>query len=110
MTIATILQVPKTAGEWAIFSFAHARIHQQIRNGLTALGFATGDYVLDPINPGAIPEWQGRVQQAHTEMNGALGLQSNSLEGADFNDPSQTAAWIFLNWQEDNAALEALKL
>jgi hypothetical protein len=108
--IATLLTVPKSPAEWAIFSFAHAQVHQQIRSGLTALGYGTGDYVLDPINLIDIPEWQERVQQAHNEMNGALGLQSNSLEGADFNDHAQTAAWIYLNWQEDDAALRALKL
>jgi hypothetical protein len=108
--IATLLSVPKTPGDWAIFSFAHAQVHQQIRAGLTAAGVATGDYVLDPIPPGQVEEWLIRVQQAHIEMNDALGLQSNSLEGVDFKDAAQTQAWIFLNWQEDNAALAALKL
>jgi hypothetical protein len=108
--IQALLNVPKTPGDWTIFSFAHAQIHQEIRGGLTALGFQTGDYVLDPIPPNAVEEWLGRVQQAHTEMNNALNLQSNSLEGVNFDDAGQTAAWIYLNWQEDNAALAALKL
>lgn len=108
--IATLLTVPKTAADWAIFSFAHAQVHQQIRAGLAAYGVPTGDYVLDPIPPGNIEEWLIRVQEAHIEMNDALGLQSNSLEGVDFNVPSQVQAWIYLNWQEDNAALAALKL
>lgn len=108
--IATLLSVPVTPGDWTIFSFAHAQVHRQISAGLLLRGVPTGDYVLDPIPPGAIDEWQGRVQQAHTEMNQALGLQSNNLQSADFNDANQVQAWIYLNWQEDNAALEALKL
>jgi hypothetical protein len=108
--IATLLSVPKQPSDWSVFSLSHALVHQQIRAGLLANGVRTGDYVLDPINPNEIAEWQQRVQQTHNEMNAALGLQSNSLEGADFSNESQTAAWIFLNWQEDDAALRALKL
>jgi len=108
--IETLLSVPKTPQDWTIFSLAHSLVHQQIRQGLAAQGIKTGDYILDPINPTDIAEWQARVQQTHNEMNAALGLQSNSLEGADFNSPAQTNAWIFLNWQEDQAALAALKL
>jgi hypothetical protein len=107
--IATLLNVPQTQGDWATFGFAHAEVHQAIRKALLdKLGFQTGDYILDPINPDAIDEWLGRVQQAHTEMNDALNLQSNNLQGADFTDPNQTAAWIYLNWQEDNAAMNKL--
>lgn len=108
--IATLLNVPKTPGEWTIFSFAHAQAHQAIRQALAAQGKQTGDYVLDPINHDAIEEWLGRVQQTHIEMNGALGLQSNDLTGVDFDDNNQAAAWFYLNWQEDNAAMVALKI
>jgi hypothetical protein len=110
--IQTLLNVPKTVGDWASFSFAHARVHQAIRQGLAAQGFATGDYVLDPIptDAEAVQEWLGRVQQTHNEMNEGLGLQSNDLTGVDFKDPGQAAAWVYLNWQEDNAAMIALKL
>lgn len=107
--ISTLLSVPKTPGDWTIFAFAHAQVHREIRQALAAQGVATGDYVLDPIPPAAVQEWQARVQQTHDEMNSALGLQSNNLENANFGDANQLAAWIFLNWQEDDAALRALK-
>lgn len=110
--IAHLLNVPKTVGEWAVFSFDHARVHQAIRQGLAATGFRTGDYVLDPMptDPNGVQEWLARVQQTHNEMNEGLGLQSNDLTGVDFNDAGQAAAWVYLNWQEDNAAMIALKL
>jgi hypothetical protein len=111
--IQTLLNVPKTVGEWATFSFSHAQVHREIRQALLSQrGFATGDYVLDPIptERNEVDEWLGRVQQTHNEMNDALGLQSNSLVGVDFSDAGQAAAWIYLNWQEDNAAMVALKL
>jgi hypothetical protein len=108
--ISTLLNVPTTPGEWTIFSFAHAQVHQAIRNALNANGIPTGNYVLDPINTDAIAEWLEAVQQTHTEMNSALGLQSNDLTGVDFRDSRQAEAWIYLNWQEDNAAMAALKI
>jgi hypothetical protein len=110
VNIQLLLNVPTTPREWTRWSFSHAQVHIAIRQALAALGAPTGDYILDPINPGAIEEWLSRVQQTHTEMNGPLGLQSSDLTGVDFNDEAQTVAWIYLNWQEDNAALQALKL
>lgn len=110
MSIQNLLNVPLTPGDWTRWSFAHAQVHRAIRQALAAENFGTGDYILDPINPQAIEEWLSRVQQTHTEMNAALGLQSNDLTGVDFNDAAQTVAWIYLNWQEDNAAMQALKL
>ena len=107
--IATLLTVPKSAADWQIFGFAHAQVHTQIRQALlTKKNYVVGDYILDPINFEAIEEWLGRVQQTHIEMDQALNLASNSLEGVDFNDRNQTEAWIYLNWQEDNAACIAL--
>lgn len=108
--IANLLNVPTTPAEWQLFAFSHARVHQAIRQALAALNFATGDYVLDPINMQAVEEWLESVQQTHFEMNGALGLQSNDLTGVNFADPHQTQAWIYLNWQEDNAACMALNI
>lgn len=109
--IANLLNVPTTPDEWQRFAFAHARVHQAIRQALLSqMNYATGDYVLDPINMSAVQEWLSAVQQTHTEMNDGLSLQSNDLQGVDFSDPHQTQAWIYLNWQEDNAACQALKL
>jgi hypothetical protein len=108
--ISALINVPKSSADWTLWSFNHALIHQQIRTALANLGVATGDYVLDPINPKDVQEWLLRVQQAHSEMNAALGLQSNDLTGVDFSNQAQTAAWIYLNWQEDNAAAAALQI
>ena len=109
--IATLLSVPKTSADWQIFGFAHAQVHAQIRQALlTKKNYMVGDYILDPISFGDLEAWLARVQQTHLEMNQALNLTGGSLEGADLTDPNQTAAWIYLNWQEDNAAMEALQL
>jgi response regulator of citrate/malate metabolism len=103
--IQNMLNAPRTPDDWQIFSLSHARSHQEIRQAIQAqFGVALGDYVLDPINFEAVNEWLERVQQTHTEMNGVLGLQSNDLEWADLKDERQLSAWIYLNWQEDNAA------
>jgi response regulator of citrate/malate metabolism len=107
--IASLLNVPRSDTDWAIFSFAHASTHQEIRQAILArYSVVLGDYVLDPINFSTFQEWLEKVQQTHTEMNGLLGLPSNDLTGLDVQDEGQLAAWIYLNWQEDSAARSAL--
>lgn len=110
MSIQLLLNVPLTPGDWTRWSFAHAQVHRAISQALAANNVATVDFILDPINPQAIEEWLSRVQETHTEMNSALGLQSSDLTGVDFNNAAQTVAWIYLNWQEDNAAMQALRI
>jgi hypothetical protein len=109
--IMSLMNVPQSNLEWQRWGFNHARVHQQIRDALrTKNQYIVGDYILDPIAFDAIDEWLGRVQQTHTEMNTALNLSSNNLENADLTDPNQAAAWIYLNWQEDDAAMRALQI
>lgn len=65
-------------------------------------------YQLDPINFQDPQDFIWRHAQTHTDMNGALGLQSIDLSELDINDPNKVAAWIYSQYQEHNNMHEAL--
>ncbi len=61
-------------------------------------------YPLDPINFQVPTDFLWRHSQTHTEMNGALGLQSIDLSELDLENPNKIQAWIYSNYQEHNNA------
>lgn len=65
-------------------------------------------YQLDPVNFQSPFDFIWRHAQTHTDMNGALGLQSIDLSELDINDPNKVQAWIYSNYQEHNNVHEAL--
>ena len=65
-------------------------------------------YQLDPINFRSPMEFLRRHSQAHTDMNGALGLQSEDLSSVDIEDENKVQAWIYTNYLEHNQARERL--
>lgn len=67
-------------------------------------------YQLDPINLQSPQDFIWHHAQTHTDMNGALGLQSIDLSEIDFEDENALEAWIFSNYQEHNNVHEALEI
>jgi hypothetical protein len=67
-------------------------------------------YQLDPINFESPFDFIRRHAQSHTDMNGALGLQSIDLSELDINDPSKVESWIYSNYQEHNNAHNVLQI
>ena len=65
-------------------------------------------YQLDPINFQSPLEFIKRHAQTHTDMNGALGLQSIDLSEVDIEDENKLQAWIYSNYQEHNNVHEKL--
>lgn len=67
-------------------------------------------YQLDPINFISPADFIWRHAQTHTDMNGALGLQSTDLSTVDLTDENKVAAWIYSNYQEHNNAHNQLEI
>lgn len=67
-------------------------------------------YQLDPVNFENPEDFIWRHAQTHTDMNGALGLQSIDLSELDIHDPNKVAAWIYSQYQEHNNVHEALAI
>lgn len=107
--IPNLLNIPKNDREWDIWAFNHRDHHRLIRDAIQKqYNRNLIEYQLDPINFNEPESWLERNQQSHNDMNGVLNLQSSDLEGVDFENKSQKAAWIYLHWFEHQSA--AIKL
>jgi hypothetical protein len=109
---AELLNVPQTEADWAVWGFAHRDDHLRIRNGIQRrTGINLPEYPLDPIplnDPGEIATWLTTNQLAHNDMNNVLNLVGASLEGVNFANPEEAAAWIYLHRKEHEAAAEVV--
>lgn len=65
-------------------------------------------YQLDPVNFNSPADFIWRHAQTHTDMNGALGLQSIDLSEVDIDDINKLQAWVYSNYQEHNNVHERL--
>lgn len=111
MAVNSLLNTPKTSEEWNSWSFSHAQDHLKIIQAIQQqTGIVLIQYQVDPINFISPFDFLRRHAQTHTDMNGALGLQSIDLSELDINDPKKVEAWIYSNYQEHNNAHEALEI
>lgn len=103
-----LVNVPKTAEDWNLWSLQHRLSHDAIREALLKQGKPTGVYLLDPIYEDEIENWLQRNSQTHIEQTAALGIQSHDIADVDFNDEAATIAWIMVHWQEHHDMERAL--
>lgn len=109
--LAALLNVPRSQGDWAVWSFANADVVAQIRAAvLSKKNIALPTYQLDPIPFGDAETWLSNNQQAHNDFTGALGLPGNDLEHVDLRDQNQLQAWIWLNYWDLSQACTALEI
>jgi len=107
--LADLMNTPRTASDWAVWSFAHRDSHALIRQAIQAkYGVSLTEYALDPIDPEQQERWLARNQLAHNDFNGVLKTQGSNLEQVDFKNPSQLEAWIYLHRLEHEAASDSL--
>ena len=111
MTLAALLNSPKTADDWAVWSYAHRDQHLLIRNAIqSAYGINLNVYVLDPINLQDFNDFLNNNQIAHNDFTGVLGITNNDLSQVDFKDANQEESWIFLHFQEHYDAANKLRI
>ena len=109
--LAALLNVPRSQGDWAIWSFANADAVAQIRAAIFAKkNIALPAYQLDPIPFSDAATWLPNNQQAHNDFTGALGLPGNDLEHVDLRDQNQLEAWIWLNYWDISQACISLEI
>lgn len=99
MPSSSLLNIPRTEEQWAIWSFNHAQQHVEIIQAVKQdIGTDLSQYQLDPINFTDIRSWLERHQQTHVDMNVALNLQSIDLQQVDLKDENQLNSFIYYNW------------
>jgi hypothetical protein len=107
--LVLLLNVPRSHDDWQRWSFAHNQSHLAINQAiLTQKGVNNAAYQLDPIPDDDIPNWLTRNQEAHNDMNAAIGTQSSDLEDTDFRDQRQLESWIYLHFLEHQTAEQIL--
>lgn len=100
----TLLNLPRSEGDFNIWGFAHSQDHGEIVQAAGQKNIALQNYIIYPISPADVAGFLDRHQQYHIDMNNALGLPSVDLSDVDFNNERQFEAWLYLNWQEHQAA------
>ena len=109
--LANLYNVPGNDEERAQWSFSHMAHHRDINAKIyLLLKVALPEYILDPINPNDVGQWEDQHQLMHDAQNQIMGIQGQDLTGIDWNDPNVTAAWIFLNGNEHFQASEILEI
>ena len=109
--LPALLNIPRSEGDWRIWSFNHRDQHDLIRQAiLVKYNINLNAYPLDPIpeSEDGLLQWLAWNQQSHDDFTGVLNLQSSDLESVDFKNASQTEAWIFLHYEEHFSAAAAL--
>jgi hypothetical protein len=111
MSLVYLLNAPRNADEWAIWSYAHRDQHLLIIQAVQAqFGISLTEYQVDPIPFQDLTRFLDNNQQMHDDFNEVLGTQSSDLQLADFRNPSELQAWIYLHRREHETAAEALKI
>lgn len=106
---AVLFEVPRTPQDWDRWGFHHRASHDQIRSAIQAKdGVNLNVYQFDPINPGDFGSFLERNTEAHTDMNGALGLPGVDLEELDPQDEKQLVGWIWRHALEHRTAEDTL--
>jgi|SRR5665213_135706 len=109
MSIASLINVPKTFQEWQSWSFTHKIQHDAINRAVLAKKSKTLiERILDPINKEVPDVFLQNNSQLHLDICALLGIEGSDLLSVDWQDEKQLGNWIYLHWQEHsnfNAAL-----
>lgn len=109
--LALLLESPRTPEGWIRWSFHHRQSHAAIRDAIQKQkNISLIDYQLDPITQEDLQDWLQRNSQSHSDMLGALGLQSEDLLDVDFRDQQQAQAWIYLHYFDHYTAETTLEI
>ena len=109
--LADLYNVPTTDSERAQWAFAHMAHHRDINQEIYSLiKVALPEYILDPIDPNDVGQWEYQHQQMHDAQNAILGIQGQDLTGVDWKDQRLLAGWIFLNQSEHYQASNILEI
>lgn len=109
--LAILQEVPNGDAEWSRWSYSNWDALNQIRQAILAqYEIELAEYQVEPIPWNDIDTWLVNNQQAHTDFNNILQLQSSDLQQVDFDDASQRQTWIWLNFWEVYQACQKLKI
>lgn len=109
MALSDLQEVPETANQWDVFTFALRTEITKIRQAIfQQKNIVLQERVVDPLNPKFRKDFLQNNQTMHQEFNTVLGLQSQDLQDIDIENREQLSEWVNINYQEIYAAQQAL--
>jgi hypothetical protein len=109
--LANLANVPSTDEERAQWSFAHMAHHRDIAEKIYVLvKIALPEYIIDPIDPNDVGQWEYQHQLMHDNQNQLLGIEGQDLTGVDWKNQNVLTAWIQLNFNEHYQASNILEI
>lgn len=101
MSLAVLLNIPTAERDMMEWSFNNQDSHDRIVTAILAQKTDTlQNYIMDPIQTQDFQNWLRRHQNAHDQMNGALGRTGSDLTDVDWKKPDERAIWIRLHFNE----------
>jgi hypothetical protein len=101
MTVANLFNVPETEDLWNVWSFSNQDHHRAVNDAiLKQMGEFLPLYIMDPMQLSDLSGWAQNHQQAHNDVNSALGTAGFDLTGLDLDNPGQIAAFVRLHATE----------
>lgn len=111
MSIASLINVPKTLQEWNSWSFTHKIQHDNIaRAVLMQKNKTLTSYILDPINPEVPEVFLNSNSQLHIDTCSLLNVAGSDLTSVNWENEEELTNWIYLHWQEHTSFNSALGL
>lgn len=109
--VADLYNVPSTDAERAAWAFAHMAHHRDINRRIYELvAISLPEYVLDPVDPDDVGQWEYQHQLMHDNQNQILGISGFDLSEVSWKDQNLLAGWIFLHSQEHLQAADILEI
>lgn len=104
-----LLSIPPTDTGMNEFLYHNAQDHREIRTAIqTRFNINLPIYQLESIDTKDPSGWLERHASAHNDMNAVLGIAGTDLLDVDFNEPDQVKSWVYLHFQEHQAARTVL--
>lgn len=111
MPLAQIQYPSPTGGgleEWAWHNFQH---HEAlIQAVLKVKNIKLTAYRIWPFPKDMNSDWLEQHQQAHDDLDAALGLNGSDLSSVDYKDKRQLDAWLYQHFVSHQSAASALGL
>lgn len=109
MSIADLANVPDTQEGLLTWSFAHMAHHRDIIHAIFIKDkIKLIEFPLDPMPLDNLGVWGYNHQAMHSQMDQVLNISPFDLTDVNWQDPTQRAEWIWLNFQEHLQATNIL--
>jgi|SRR5581483_4102552 len=101
MSVASIANIPNDQPAMNTWAFSHMAHHRDIIRRIREIyKIYLIEYQLDPMPLYSLGGWAYNHQSMHQQMDAVLNIDGFDLTDVNWQDRTQRAEWIWLNFQE----------